>query len=79
MEFVIGSLMGLANILQTYFVLMSLHYFAGFIVFPVTSAGSIVLTTLVATGLLGERLNRRTLVGIMVSVVALFLLYWVPG
>lgn len=78
-EWVTGALMGLANILQSYFILMSLHYFAGFIVFPVTSAGCVVLTTLVATGLMGEQLNRRTYVGITVSVVALFLLYWVPG
>ena len=78
MEFVFGILMGLSNVLQTFFILKALHYFPGFIVFPVTSAGSIVLTTLVATGLLGERLNRRTYVGILVSVVALVLLYWVP-
>lgn len=79
MEFLMGALMGLANILQSYFILLALHHFPGFIVFPVTSAGSIVLTTLVATSLLNERLNRRTYVGIMVSVVALFLLNWVPG
>lgn len=79
MELVIGILMGLSNNLQTYFILLSLQYFAGFIVFPIASAGSIVLTTVVATGLLGEQLNRRTYVGIMVSVVALFLLYWAPG
>ena len=78
-ELVFGVLMGLSNILQTYFILMALHHFAGFIVFPVTSAGSIVLTTLVATGLMGEQLNRRTYLGITVSVVALFLLNWVPS
>lgn len=78
MEFAFGVLMGLSNILQTFFILLALHDLPGFIVFPVTSAGSIVLTTVVATGLLGERLNRRTCIGIMVSVVALVLLYWVP-
>jgi multidrug transporter EmrE-like cation transporter len=79
MEFLIGAMMGLSNILQTHFILKSLEYFEGFIVFPVTSAGGIVMTTLVATGLLGEKLNGRTYVGIVVSVIALFLLYWVPG
>lgn len=78
MEWLFGILMGLSNILQTYFILMALHELPGFIVFPVSSAGSIVVTTMVATGLLGERLNRRTCVGILVSVVALVMLYWVP-
>ncbi len=78
MEFGFGVLMGVSNILQTYFILLALQHFEGFIVFPISSAGGIVLTTLVATGLLGEQLNRRTYVGIMISVVALFLLYWVP-
>lgn len=78
MEIAFGISMGLANILQTYFILQALQRFEGFIVFPVASAGGLVLTTLVATGLLGERLNRRTCAGIMMSVIALFLLYWVP-
>jgi len=74
MEWVFGVSLGLANILQSHFILKSLEHYAGFIVFPVTSAGAIVLTTLVATALLGERLNKRTCLGITVSVVALFLL-----
>jgi len=74
MEVVFGVSLGLANILQSHFILKSLEYYEGFIVFPVTSAGAIVLTTLVATALLGERLSGRTCVGIAVSVVALFLL-----
>ncbi len=74
MEVVFGVSLGLANILQSHFILKSLEHYQGFIVFPVTSAGAIVLTTLVATVLLGERLNGRTYVGIAVSVVALFLL-----
>jgi drug/metabolite transporter (DMT)-like permease len=78
MEWFIGFLMGISNNLQTYFVLLALHYFEGFIVFPVTSAGGIVLTTLVATSLLKEQLNKRTYVGIAIAVVSLFLLYWIP-
>jgi drug/metabolite transporter (DMT)-like permease len=74
MEMVFGVSLGLANILQSHFVLKSLEFFEGFIVFPVTSAGAITLTTIVATALLGERLTGRTCVGIAVSVVALFLL-----
>lgn len=75
MEIVFGVSLGLANILQSHFILKSLESYEGFIVFPVTSAGAILLTTFVATLLLGERLNGRTYVGIAISVVALFLLH----
>ena len=78
MEWLIGFLMGISNNLQTYFVLLALNEFEGFIVFPVTSAGGIVLTTIVATGLLKEQLNKRTYLGIAIAVVSLFLLYWIP-
>jgi drug/metabolite transporter (DMT)-like permease len=79
MEFVIGILMGLSNIFQTHFILKSLEYFEGFIVFPVTSAGCIVLTALIAVCFLGETLNKRTYLGIAISVIALFLLNWVQS
>ena len=73
-ELGIGVAMGLSNILQTFFILKSLEYFSGFIVFPVGSAGAVVLITIIATGILGERLTRRTVIGIIFSVIALFLL-----
>ncbi len=76
-EFLIGGLMGLANILQSHFILKSLEHFDGFVVFPFTSAGGLVLTTVVATRMLGERLHRRTYWGIFTAVLALFLLHWV--
>ena len=75
-ELVFGTVMGLANMLQTQFVLLCLKYYSGFIVFTVTSAGAIVLTTLIATGLLQERLAKRTIVGISLAVVALVMLQW---
>ncbi len=78
-ELAMGSLMGAANVLQTHFILKSLQYFDGFVVFPVTSAGGLVLTTLVATGLLGERLTWKTILGIALAAVALVLLHWLPG
>ena len=78
MEWVFGIFLGLSNILQTHFILKAFEYFEGFIVFPVSSAGAVLLTTVIATGMLGERLTRRTCVGIAISVVALFLLHWLP-
>lgn len=79
MELVLGTFLGISNILQVHFILLAFDYFAGFIVFPMSSAGGVLLTTAAATGLLGERLTRRTCVGIAISVVALFLLHWLPS
>ncbi len=75
-ELILGVAMGSANILQLHFTLKALQYLPGFIVFPVASAGCLILTALVATQLLDERLNRRTYVGITVASVALVLLNW---
>ena len=74
MEVVFGSALGIANILQSFFILKALQHFEGFFVFPVTSAGAVLLTTLVATLLLGEKLTRRTRFGIGTAIIALFLL-----
>ena len=79
MAIVFGTVMGTANLLQTHFILKSLQYLEGFVVFPVTSAGGLMLTTLVATALLGERLTRRSIAGIALATAALFLLHWVPN
>jgi drug/metabolite transporter (DMT)-like permease len=73
-ECAFGGLMGVSNILQAHFVLRSLDYYAGFFVFPVTSAGAVIFTTIVAMSCLGERLTAKSLLGISISVVALFLL-----
>lgn len=75
-EFAFGVGLGTANILQTHFILKSLDRFPGFIVFPVVSAGGLILTTLIATRLLGERPTPRTYSGIGIAVVALVLLNW---
>jgi multidrug transporter EmrE-like cation transporter len=50
----------------------------GFVVFPIASAGCLILTAIVATQLLDERLSRKTHVGIVLASVALVLLNWLP-
>lgn len=75
-EWVIGVGLGTVNILQTYFMLVSLRYFQGYVVFPVSSAGGVVLTALVAILLLGENVHRRALGGIVLAAASLVLLNW---
>ena len=76
-EWLIGAGLGLANILQTHFILKSLNLFDGFIVFPVTSAGGLMFVTLVATRFMGEQLGKLTYIGIAIACIALFLLNWI--
>jgi drug/metabolite transporter (DMT)-like permease len=78
LELVLGFAMGSANILQLHFTLKALQHLPGFIVFPIGSAGCLIMTALVATRLLGERLSRGTYVGIAVASIALVLLNWLP-
>jgi len=78
-DWTMGIGLGLANILQTHFILKSLEYYDGFIVFPVSSAGGLMFTTLVAIVFLHERLTRKTCCGVALAVVALCLLHWLPG
>lgn len=77
-ELLMGIALGATNILQTHFILKALKEFDGFIVFPMTSAGCMVLVTLVATGVLGEKLGKLTYVGIAIACIALVLLNWIP-
>lgn len=76
MEMLLGFAMGAANILQLHFILKSLQQLPGFIVFPVASAGCLMLTAVVATRMLQEHLNRRAYVGITVASIAMVLLNW---
>jgi drug/metabolite transporter (DMT)-like permease len=79
MELAFGCAMGFVNILQLHFTIKALQNLPGFIVFPIASAGCLVLTSLVATQLLEERLNRKTQFGILIASIALALLNWVPS
>ena len=76
MEWMIGILMGVCNATQTFLILLALQHIKGYIVFPLSSAGGIVFTMLVATKLLGERLSKRAVWGIALAVVALVFLNW---
>lgn len=77
-ELLLGSGLGASNILQSFFILKALEYFEGFVVFPVVSAGGLVLTTIVASGMMRESISRPALAGISIAVLALVLLNWMP-
>ena len=74
MEAFVGVAMGLANGSQTWFTLKSLDAMAGFIFFPVSSAGGIIFTMFVAVLWMQEKISRRALIGIGIAVVALVMM-----
>ena len=73
-ELFIGFLMGVANGSQVWLTLKTLDYIEGFIFFPVSSAGTIIFTMLVAVLFLHEKISRRALIGIGIAVVALVMM-----
>lgn len=77
-EWLMGIALGSANIFQAHFILKALAHYDGFIVFPIVSAGSLLLVTLVATRFMGERLGWRTWLGIAIACVSLALLKGFP-
>ena len=77
-EWLVGFVLGSANLLQSEFILRALKELPGFVVFPLTSAGGLVLTTIVATILLGEKLSHKAYVGIALAAIALVLLQVIP-
>lgn len=74
MEAFVGIAMGVANGSQTWFTLKSLDAMAGFIFFPVSSAGGIIFTMFVAVLWMQEKISRRALIGIGIAVVALIMM-----
>lgn len=70
----IGTLMGVSNLLQTFFILRALKNLEGFIVFPVSSAGGLMLITLIAVLFMGERIGKKTIGGIILAIIAMCLL-----
>lgn len=73
-ELIFGAAIGFANVLQTWFLLKALEQYDGFIVFPIASAGSLLLITVVAVIVLHERLSRVSFAGILLAICSLALL-----
>lgn len=73
-ELMFGVALGIANSVQIHFMLKALSVFDGFIVFPLVSAGGLVLTTAIATVVLGEKLGRMSYLGIAIACIAMILL-----
>jgi len=71
MHILIGVVMGLANIMGSWMLLVSMKHLDGIIVFPVFSCASLTLTAILARVIWRENLARRSVIGIGIAVLAL--------
>ena len=70
-EYVFGILVGVSNFFQSVTFLVALDSIDVLIVFPVSAAGSVLFTTLVGVVVLKEKLRTKSIIGIILAVIAL--------
>ena len=66
-----GVVIGLCNVGGSWAFLNALDRVDALIAFPVSGSGGVLFTMLVGISLLGERLNRKSMVGVIASIFAL--------
>ena len=70
----LGLLLGSVNVVGNFALLAALEHLPGAIVFPVASAGGVMLVVVTSAALWGERLSRLALAGVALAVPALALM-----
>lgn len=69
-----GLLVGIPNMFTSYFLIMSFKYYKTTVVFPIYSAGSILVMTLAGYLIFKEILKKREIFAIVLTVISLILL-----
>jgi drug/metabolite transporter (DMT)-like permease len=70
-DIVYGVLIGSSNILGSGALIFALEKLPGMIVFPISASAGLLFTVAIAVSLLGEKLERRTVVGMLTTIIAL--------
>jgi len=73
-DLITGILVGIPNLFSSFFLILALNHMKTSVVFPIYSAGSIIIITLVGTLFLGEKLKRKEIIAIFMTIVALILI-----
>ncbi len=73
-DVLLGLLLGTLNLLTNIFLLVALRQLPSAVVFPVSSAGSVLFANLTGMLIWGERLPRLAIVGVLVTTVAVVLI-----
>jgi len=70
-DIVYGVLIGSSNILGSGALIFALEKLPGMIVFPISASAGLLFTVVIAVSLLGEKLEKRTVVGMVTTIIAL--------
>lgn len=70
-DIIYGVLIGSSNILGSGALIFALEKLPGMIVFPISASAGLLFTVVIAVSLLGEKLERRTVVGMVMTIMAL--------
>ena len=73
---VFGLAMGMLGLVATWTLIRSLDFLPGIVVFPVKSAGGLVLTAIAAVVVWQERLTKRQTCGIAIGALSTVLINW---
>lgn len=73
-EFIIGIFVGIPNLFSSFFLINALEELKTAVVFPIFSAGSIVVISLGGYFIYGETLNRKEKAAIVLTIIALILI-----
>jgi drug/metabolite transporter (DMT)-like permease len=71
---VAGIILGLLNFGSTYYIMEAMGIFDSAVVFPITNAGIVSLSTLIGFFLFREKLNTKNWIGILLAIFAIILI-----
>ncbi len=69
-----GMVLGIPNFFSTFFLLLSLKYLPGYLVFPVVNVGAVLMAFLAGAWLFGEKIGRRKIFLMIFGLLAVILL-----
>jgi drug/metabolite transporter (DMT)-like permease len=69
-----GIILGLLNFGSTYYIMEAMGIFDSAVVFPITNAGIVSLSTLIGFFLFREKLNSKNWIGILLAIFAIILI-----
>lgn len=72
-ELGIGFLVGIPNLFSSFFLINALNHLKTAVVFPIFSAGSIVLIVIASFFIFGEKMERKEALSVVMTVIALVL------
>ncbi|MFQ6039583.1 MAG: EamA family transporter [Candidatus Poribacteria bacterium] len=70
-DIIYGVIIGSSNILGSGALIFALEKLPGMIVFPISASAGLLFTVVIAISLLGERLERRAVIGMIMTITAL--------